>query len=364
MKYAEELKPLRAVIKVIGLGGAGGNAVNRMAAAGLQDVELIAANTDAQHLRDSKAAVRLQIGENLTEGLGVGGDPSKGRLAALESRDHLIEVLTGSHLVFVTAGMGGGTGTGVAPIAAQVARELNALTVGVVTRPFRFEGQQRASYAEAGIKELRTCVDTLLVIPNDRVFEVSDQATPSHEAYRMVDDVLRQAVQAISDVITRPGHINMDLNDLKAVMVNAGDAVMGVGESLGANRAVEAARNAIESRLLENASIEGASGLMVNIVGNRSVTMDEVRQAMDFITRTAQPDARIKFGQVYDEGLDDRLRITVIATGFPTHRRLGGRLPQRAGGRPLPREAAGPAPAGLDEWSKPAYLRMQPKKLR
>ncbi|MFA6091665.1 MAG: cell division protein FtsZ [Elusimicrobiota bacterium] len=370
IRYAEDLQQMRAVIKVIGLGGAGGNAVNRMAEAGLRDVELIAANTDAQHLGSSKASLRVQVGERITQGLGVGGDPAKGRLAGLESRDQLREVLSGAHLVFVTAGMGGGTGTGVAPIAAQVAREINALTIGVVTRPFRFEGRKREMLAEAGIKELRTCVDTLLVIPNDRLFDVSDATTPTLEAYRMADDVLRQAVQAIADVITEPGRINMDLNDIKAVMTDAGEALMGVGEAHGDHRAVEAAKKAINSPLLENVSVDGATGLIVNIVGNHKVSIGEVQEAMDFITANAHPDARIKYGQVFNDALDDRMRITVIATGFPVHR---GRSLTGKGfsGRPLPgrsgsRDASAPggASGAAEDWTKPAYMRFQTKKLR
>lgn len=376
IKYAEEFSPVPAKLKVIGLGGAGGNAINRMAEAGVRHVELIAANTDSQDLRRSKAHVRMQLGEELTRGLGVGGDPQKGRLAAEESRERLGEVLGGSDLVFITAGMGGGTGTGAAPVAAQVAREANALTLGVVTRPFHFEGQLRAQHAESGIKELRSQVDTLLVIPNDRLFEVSDERTSTEEAFRKADDVLRQAIQSISDVITTGGTINMDLNDIKAIMTGAGEALMGVGEASGSNRALEAAKEAVTSPLLENVSIDGAKGLIVNIVGNSAVPLADVKDAMDFVSRTASPDAKIKFGQACDEALGDRLRVTVIATGFPPqrargHRQIGtGRLTKLGPLRhPIPRETApiaptGPRSAPAADWTKPAFLRWKVRKLR
>lgn len=374
VKITEDFKELRAVIKVIGLGGAGGNAINRMAEAGIRDVELIAANTDAQDLRRNKAPVRIQVGENLTRGLGVGGDPGKGRLAGLESRDQLREVLTGSDLVFITAGMGGGTGTGVAPIAAQVAKELNALTIGVVTRPFQFEGRVRAGQAEAGIKELRAHVDTLLVIPNDRLFGVVEDDTPSDDAFRRVDDVLRQAIQSISDVITTAGDINMDLNDIKAIMTDAGEALMGVGEAEGPRRAVEAARQAVTSPLLENVSIDGAKGLIVNVVGSRQLALSDIREAMEFINRAASPEAKIKFGQAYDDSLGGRLRVTVIATGFPARKK--GLAPREAFPRPgslrplssIARDAGGAPeaapPSSPEDWLKPAFLRWKVRKLR
>ncbi|MBI5243943.1 MAG: cell division protein FtsZ [Elusimicrobia bacterium] len=360
IRFAEDLKKLQAVIKVIGLGGAGGNAVNRMVEAGVHDVELISANTDAQALASSKAPFKVQIGEGITRGLGVGGDPAKGRMAGLDSQEHIREVLAGADLVFITAGMGGGTGTGVAPIAAQIAKELNALTIGVVTKPFQFEGRVRSNHAEMGIKELRSYVDTLLVIPNDRIFQVADETTLSLEAYRKVDDVLRQAVQAISDIITQPGSINVDLNDIKAIMTNAGEALMGVGEAFGPSRAVDAAKNAIASPLLENVSIDGATGLLVNIVGNRNVAIGEIREAMEFISPQVAQDAKIKYGHVFSDSMDDRIRITVIATGFPPHRRLllGGRGQTGRGARD---EGRSPAPEDL---LKPAFMRFKLRKLR
>ena len=368
IRYAEDLKRLRPVIKVIGLGGAGGNAVNRMAEAGIHDVELIAANTDAQHLERSKATIKVQLGESITKGLGVGGDPAKGRMAGLDSQEHIREVLAGSDLVFITAGMGGGTGTGVAPIAAQIAKELNALTIGVVTRPFQFEGRVRSNRAEMGIKELRNYVDALLVIPNDRIFQVADENTTSLEAYKKVDDVLRQAVQALSDIITQPGEVNVDLNDIKAVMTNAGDALMGIGEAYGPNRAAEAARNAVDSPLIENVSIDGAKGCIMNVVSNRKITIGEVKDAADFISSQISPDANFKYGHVYDDSLDDRIRITIIATGFPANRRS---LLGKGASRALPggaRERTRPTSSGHslapDDLSKPAFMRFKAKKIR
>ncbi|HAH06592.1 MAG TPA: cell division protein FtsZ [Elusimicrobia bacterium] len=358
IRYAEDLKRLRAVIKVIGLGGAGGNAVNRMVEAGVQGVEIIAANTDAQHLGRSKAEVKVQIGEGITKGLGVGGDPAMGRIAGMESQEHLREVLAGADLVFITAGMGGGTGTGVAPVAAQVAKELNALTVAVVTRPFSFEGRVRAGHAENGIKELRGCVDTLLVIPNDHIFKVAGESMPSSDAYRKADDVLRLAVQAVSDIITQPGEINVDLNDIKAVMLGAGDALMGIGEALGHNRAVEAAKKAVTSPMLENISIGGATRCIMNVVGNKKVTIGETQEAANYVASQISPDAAFKFGLVYDEKMDDRIQITVIATGFPANRRsLSGRGHREFGDAPAKLAAA-------VDLATPAYMRVKVKRLR
>lgn len=373
IKASEDLRELRATIKVVGLGGAGGNAINRMVEAGVRDVELIAANTDAQDLRRNKAPLRIQVGENLTKGLGVGGDPAKGELAALESKEQLREVIAGSDLVFIAAGMGGGTGTGAAPVVAQLAREANALTIGVVSRPFKFEGRVRELQAESGIKGLRRQVDTLLIIPNDSLFAITDDKTPSAEAFRKADDVLRQAIQSISDVITRPGAINMDLNDIKSIMTNAGEAHMGVGVGIGPNRALDAAREAISSPLLENMSIDGAKGMMVNIVANSKVALAEVKDAMDFIQSKGSPEARIKFGQAYDETMGERLQITVIATGFPARRPQGLArrsllAPGLARRSPLgeipdlgPVEPTGPRNV---DWSKPAFLHYKVKRLK
>ena len=368
IKSADEIQQLRAVIKVIGLGGAGGNAINRMVEAGLRDVELISANSDAQDLRRSRAGLRVQLGASLTGGLGVGGDPGKGRLAGMESEDQLREVLAGAHMVFITAGMGGGTGTGVSPVAARIARKLNALTVAVVTRPFEFEGRIRALHADNGIRELRECVDTLLVIPNDRIFGVIEENAPADEAFRRVDDVLRQAVQSISDIITMSGDINVDLTDFRAIMTNAGEAHMGVGEAEGPGRAVEAARRAVSSPLLENASIEGARGLLVNIMGSkRKLSLKDIDEAMGLINRSASPDARIKMGKAYDDSLGDRSRITVVATGFPPRKAKPpafgpGKGDAKSRDR---REGQGLHGASQEEQYRiPAFLRIKTKKLR
>ncbi|MCX5789629.1 MAG: cell division protein FtsZ [Elusimicrobia bacterium] len=369
IRASEDLRELRATIKVIGLGGAGGNAVNRMVEAGLKDVELIAANTDAQALRHNKAPMRIQMGENLTGGLGVGGDPSKAREAALESSEQLREILLGSDLVFITAGMGGGTGTGAAPVVAQLSRESKALTVGVVTRPFKFEGRVRELQAENGIKELRQHVDTLLIIPNDSLFEVTGDRTPALEAFRKADDVLRQAIQSISDVITMPGAINVDMNDIRAIMADAGEAHMGVGTGAGPNRAMDAAKAAIASPLLENVSIDGARGMLVNIVGDHRMTLAEIKEAMEFIKSKGSPEAKIKFGQAYNDTMGEQLSITVIATGFPARREKAARQGLSPGRKlgpldPLePQDAPGRARV-VDDWSKPAFLHFKVRKLK
>ncbi|MBI3296650.1 MAG: cell division protein FtsZ [Elusimicrobia bacterium] len=368
-----DFNKLRPVLKVIGLGGAGGNAVNRMSEVGLRDVELIAANTDAQALERSQAQVKIQLGANLTQGLGAGGEPSKGQLAALDSKEDLREVLHGAHLVFITAGMGGGTGTGAAPVAAQVAKDCGALTIGVVTRPFNFEGMQRGAAAAEGIAQLREAVDTLLIVPNDKLIELAGQHMTTAEAFRKADDVLRQAVQSISDVITQSGSINMDLNDIKAVMTGAGQALIGIGEATGRERALEAAQLAVRSPLLENVTIDGARGLIVNIVGPRAMTMAEMDVIMGFLNKAASPEAKIKMGHVYDDDIGDRLRVTVIATGFPpqgaarTHAALGrlteggARLAPR-GGAPVFGPSSAPRPDEGD-LSKPAFMRW-PAKVR
>jgi len=372
IKCTEDFRELRATIKVVGLGGAGGNAINRMAESGLRDVELVAANTDAQDLRRNKASLRLQLGENLTKGLGVGGDPAKGRMAALESKDPLREVVEGADLVFITAGMGGGTGTGAAPVVAQLSKDAGALTIGVVSRPFEFEGRIRATQAEEGIREMRQHVDTLLVIPNDSLFGVIEEHTSSADAFRKADDVLRQAVQSISDVITRPGDINMDLNDIKAIMANAGEAHMGIGEGTGPHRAMDAARQAIRSPLLENVSIEGAKGMIVNVVGDHNLKLAEIKEAMDFIGHKVSPEAKIKFGQAYDDTMGGKIQITVIATGFPSKRAAW--TPRRPS---LEREGMGPLGGddfrppvrpveteAAEDWNRPAFLHWKVKKLR
>ena len=304
-----------AKIKVVGVGGGGNNAVNRMIVAGLQGVDFVSVNCDAQALLLSKAQNRIQIGEKLTKGLGAGANPEIGQKAAEESREIIIEQLRGADMVFVTAGMGGGTGTGAAPIVAECAREAGALTVGVVTKPFSFEGKRRMNQAEAGIVTLKERVDTLITIPNDRLLQVIDRRTSMIDAFRIADDVLRQGVQGISDLISVPGLINADFADVKTIMSNAGSALMGIGTATGDNGAVAAAEAAIKSPLLE-ASIEGARGVLFNITGGKDLSLFDVTEASNIITEAVDPDANIIFGAVIDEKLDDEIRVTVIATGF------------------------------------------------
>lgn len=304
-----------AKIKVIGVGGGGSNGVNRMIEAGLKGAEFIAVNTDAQALSSSKATHKLQIGEKLTRGLGAGANPDVGGKAAEESRDLLVKALKGADMVFVTAGMGGGTGTGAAPIVAEVARELGALTVGVVTKPFSFEGRKRQGQAEKGIAALKEKVDTIITIPNDRLLQVVDKKTPFLEAFRIADDVLRQGVQGISDLIMVPGLINLDFADVKTVMSNAGSALMGIGNASGEGRAVAAAKQAISSPLLET-SIDGAKGILLSIAGGPSLGLHEINEAAEVIATAADADANFIFGAVIDDQLGDEVRITVIATGF------------------------------------------------
>ncbi len=304
-----------AVIKVIGVGGGGSNAVNRMIDAGLKGVEFVAINTDRQALLLSNASQKIQIGEKLTKGLGAGANPEIGQKAAEESREIIQNVIQGSDMVFITAGMGGGTGTGAAPIIADIAKQLGILTVGVVTKPFTFEGRKRALHAEEGIKDLKEKVDTLVIIPNDRLLQISEKKTSILEAFRTADDVLRQGVQGISDLIAVPGLVNLDFADVKTIMLNTGMAHMGIGCSNGENRAVEAAKQAIQSPLLET-SIEGAKGVLLNITGGPNLGLFEVNEAAELVSQSADPDANIIFGAVIDEDLKDEIRITVIATGF------------------------------------------------
>jgi cell division protein FtsZ len=304
-----------AVIKVIGIGGGGVNAVNRMIEGGLRGVEFIAVNTDAQTLLMSDAEVKLDIGRETTRGLGAGSDPDIGQRAADEQRDEIEEILKGADMVFITAGEGGGTGTGGAPIIAEIARELGALTIGVVTRPFGFEGRRRATQADVGITDLKKAVDTLIVVPNDRLLQVSDPTMPMLDAFRMADQVLFQGVDGITSLITTPGLINLDFADVKAVMTGAGSALMGIGHGSGEDRAEEAAKSAISSPLLES-SIEGARGVLLSIAGPTDLTLHEVNKAADAITRVAHPDANIIFGAVVDDALGEEVRVTVIAAGF------------------------------------------------
>jgi cell division protein FtsZ len=304
-----------AVIKVVGIGGGGVNAVNRMVDAGLRGVEFVAVNTDAQTLLMSDAEVKLDIGRETTRGLGAGSDPEVGRRAADEHRDEMEELLKGSDMVFITAGEGGGTGTGGAPVVAELARKAGALTIGVVTRPFGFEGRKRATQADLGISELKKAVDTLIVVPNDRLLQVSDPHTPIVDAFRMADQVLYQGVEGITSLITTPGLINLDFADVKAVMLGAGSALMGIGHASGEDRAEDAAKAAVSSPLLES-SIEGARGVLLSIAGPTDLTLHEVNRAADAITRVAHPDANIIFGAVVDDALGDEVRVTVIAAGF------------------------------------------------
>ncbi len=306
-----------AVIKVIGVGGGGNNAINRMIEAGLKGVEFIAVNTDAQALFLSKADKKIQIGEKLTKGLGAGADPEIGMKAAEESADDIKKSLTSADMVFVTAGMGGGTGTGAAPVIARIAKEQGALTVGVVTKPFSFEGRKRTGQAEKGTQALREEVDSLITIPNDRLLQVVDKHTAFNDAFKIADDILRQGVQGISDLIAVPGVINCDFADVQTVMQNTGSALMGIGKATGENRASEAARLAISSPLLET-SIEGAKGVLFNISGGNDLTLFEINEAAEIIHQAADVEANIIFGANIDEDLADEVRVTVIATGFNT----------------------------------------------
>ena len=312
----ENLDQAPAKIKVIGIGGGGGNAVNRMISAQLRGIEFVSANTDIQALARSSAPTKLQLGEALTRGLGAGGDPEVGRDSALEDTERILEVLDGADMVFLTAGLGGGTGGGSAPIFASLAAEIGALTVAVVTKPFGFEGRRRQVLADRGVEELRNSVDTLITIPNERLLSFVDRGTPLTEAFLIADDVLRQAVQGISDLITVPGEINVDFADVKTIMTGMGMALMGTGIAKGENRAVEAAQRAISSPLLEETSIEGAQGVLLNISGGNDLTLHEVAESARIISEAVDPEANIISGMVIDEDLTDEMKVTVIATGF------------------------------------------------
>lgn len=373
----------KAKIRVVGVGGGGCNAVNTMISCALKGAEFVAANTDAQALNLSRAPLRLQLGTQLTRGLGAGADPRMGREAAIEDRDRIREALQGADMVFVTAGMGGGTGTGAAPVISEIARESGALTVGVVTRPFQFEGGRRLRQAEEGLRELAQACDTLLVISNQRLLEVVPRGTPLTQAFKIADDVLRQAVQGIADLIVVPGLVNVDFADVRTVMSYMGRAVMGMGSSSGEKRAVEAAYQAISSPLLEDMSIDGARGVLINISGGANLTLHEVTEASLIIQEAADPDANIIFGSVVDEAREDEVVVTVIATGFdavqdaapvnaeavPGSRTLRGTGP-RPGARVLERPALSrrfttSEPAltrglnGEDEWDVPTFIRRQ-----
>lgn len=320
-----------ARIKVIGIGGGGGNAVNRMIEAGIEGIEFLVANTDLQALKRSRAPIKIQLGGRLTKGLGAGADPTVGREAALEDTEKIIEVLEGADMVFVTTGLGGGTGTGGAPIIASLATELNALTVAVVTKPFHFEGRRRMQQAEQGLRELRECVDTVITIPNERLLHTVERNVSLADSFKVADDVLRQAVQGISDLITVPGLINLDFADVKSIMAGMGLALMGAGRASGEHRAMEATQQAISSPLLEEATIEGAKGVLINITGGSDLTLYEVNEASSIIREAADEDANIIFGAVIDETLHDEMKITVIATGFDKESADSGRIAANAG---------------------------------
>ncbi|MDF2935555.1 MAG: cell division protein FtsZ [Paenibacillaceae bacterium] len=361
-----------ATIKVIGVGGGGSNAVNRMIESGIQSVEFITVNTDAQALNMARSEVKLKIGEKLTRGLGAGANPEVGKKAAEESRELLIQQLKGADLVFVTAGMGGGTGTGAAPVIAEIAKECGALTVGVVTRPFTFEGRKRAMQAEQGIASLKEKVDTLIVIPNDRLLEIIDKKTPMMEAFRVADNVLLQGVQGISDLIMVPGLINLDFADVKTIMSERGSALMGIGVGSGENRAADAARKAIQSPLLET-SIEGARGVIMNITGGINMSLYEVNEAAEIVSAAADPEVNVIFGAIIDETLKDEIKVTVIATGFE-HKAAPSTAPQRRPSSTAPNHAEpqqqetrtsgirpfGNQPAG-DQLDIPTFLRNRPR---
>ncbi|MBU6080452.1 cell division protein FtsZ [Allobacillus halotolerans] len=331
-----------ATIKVIGVGGGGSNAVNRMIENGVQGVEFIAVNTDAQALNLSKAETKLQIGEKLTRGLGAGANPEVGKKAAEESKEAIEEVLQGADMVFVTAGMGGGTGTGAAAVIAQISKELGALTVGVVTRPFLFEGRKRSVQAGSGVDSLKENVDTLIVIPNDRLLELVDKNTPMLEAFREADNVLRQGVQGISDLIAVPGLINVDFADVKTIMQDKGSALMGIGIATGESRAGEAAKKAISSPLLET-SIDGAHGILMNISGGTNLSLFEVQEAAEIVTSAADQEVNVIFGSVINENLKDEIVVTVIATGFDESTQTSEQRPHTQ------RPATGPAPSAAPQ---------------
>lgn len=359
--YDENTKMMdgSATIKVIGVGGAGNNAINRMIAAGIKGVEFISVNTDRQALQLSQASTKIQIGEKITRGLGAGANPDIGAQSAEESKSEIAEVLRGADMVFVTAGMGGGTGTGAAPIVAATAKEMGILTIGVVTKPFTFEGKKRLAQAERGIESLKGKVDTLVVIPNDKLLQIIDRKTSIIEAFKMADDVLRQGVQGISDLIAVPGLINLDFADVRTIMLNTGMAHMGIGRASGENRAEDAAKQAIESPLLET-SIEGARGVIINITGSSSLGLHEVNTAAELIQRSVDSEANIIFGSVVDENMGDEISITVIATGFDeeeTKNNLGKTIVDRAWDKKMNQTPISTTQDNPDNLDIPAFLR-------
>jgi cell division protein FtsZ len=355
LEFDMEMEAL-AHIKVIGVGGGGCNAVNRMIEAGVKGVEFITVNTDAQALQMSKAEQRLQIGEKLTRGLGAGANPEIGKKAAEESREIILNALKGADMVFVTAGMGGGTGTGAAPVIAEISKELGALTVGVVTKPFTFEGRRRFTQAEQGIANLKEKVDTLIVIPNDRLLEIVDRNTPMLEAFHEADNVLRQGVQGISELIAVPGLINVDFADVKTIMTERGSALMGIGVATGENRAAEAAKKAICSPLLET-SIDGARGVLMHIAGGSNLSLFEVNEAADIVSSAADPEVNMIFGAVINQDLKDQIVVTVIATGFEHRERQPQPKPlNKVDLRPVNQPVSSP-----EDLDIPAFLRRKHK---
>ncbi|NLO91365.1 MAG: cell division protein FtsZ [Elusimicrobia bacterium] len=367
MKYT--FKRSHAVIKVVGVGGAGGNAINRMIESGIRGVDFIAMNTDAQDLERNRAPYKLQLGQQITRGLGVGGDPSKGRKSAEESQEQIKEAVSGTNLLFVTAGMGGGTGTGAAPYVAKVARELagdDILIVGVVTKPFEGEGEYKAKLAEDGVRELKQYADSWLIVPNENIFDVIDRSTTTETAFKRADDVLRQAIKGISEIITTPGRMNVDFNDVKRIMTKSGEALIGIGEMSGENRHMEAAKKAIEAPMLENANLEGSRGLILHFLADEKLTMYEMEEAAKFIQQKASRDAVIKYGQVVDRGMGDSLRLTVMATGFSHEKSMARkkRLPlspnmDELSDVTIPAEPIGSDVHEMDQdlVNKPAFLR-------
>ncbi|QSO53873.1 cell division protein FtsZ [Alicyclobacillus curvatus] len=366
LDFDVDYEPL-AKIKVIGVGGGGCNAVNRMIESGIEGVEFIVVNTDQQALQLSKAPVKLQIGEKLTRGLGAGANPDIGKKAAEESRELLVNALTGADLVFVTAGMGGGTGTGAAPIIAEIAKEIGALTVGVVTKPFRFEQKRRMSQAEGGVNNLKEKVDTLIVIPNDRLLEIVDRNTPMLEAFREADNVLRQGVSGISDLIAVPGLINVDFADVKAIMAERGSALMGIGVGSGENRATDAAKNAISSPLLET-SIDGAMGVLMHIAGGSDLSLWEVNEAADIVSTAADPDVNMIFGAHINPELGDEIVVTVIATGFENQGKAHQPSMNQAAATTASPKSKAPLiedfqPQSGNAWDVPAFMRRRDGRL-
>jgi len=360
MEVTPEITPV-ASIKVIGVGGGGGNAVNRMVKAGLKGIEFITVNTDAQALYHSEAPTKINIGKATTRGLGAGSNPDVGRQAAEESIEEIKDAIEGSDMIFITCGLGGGTGTGGAPVIAEAAREMGILTVAVVTKPFSFEGQRRKTQGQEGLENLKNKVDTLITIPNDKILSIIDKKTPLNDAFTVVDDVLRQGVQGIADLITVHGMINVDFADVKAVMENAGSALMGIGYGTGENRAAEAAKTAIESPLLE-LSIDGAKGVLFNITGGNDLSMFEVDEAAKVITEAADPDANIIFGAVINDSYTGEVKITVVATGFDYKQMEGSLVRPRSNFRPEPTNnshSSLPIKQTDNELDIPAFIRQK-----